>query len=378
MNRRNAKRRAAKWLSVAALVGSAIVLQSSSVRATSSNDPRGYFDSATRVSGGVRVQGWALDPNTSAAIEVHVYVDGQGSSIGLANRERQDVAAAYPGYGANHGFDAIVGPGASVCAYGINVGNGTNSLLGCLNVPVVPFGSLDVLTAQDDGMRVQGWAIDPDTSAPIDVHVYVDNRIVAGVNASLDRADVARSFPGLGAQHGYDIVVPNGSRVCTYGINQGAGNNSLLGCLDGTPRQTEPARMAQDLLSRVSDERSARGVSGLVWDENLASGARSWAEEMSRSGIRHSPGAGQDYGENIQYLSGATSGALHLNWMNSDDHRDNILWPAYGSVGIGVFCGDDGVVWAVQRFSNIDPAKEGPMDSPRDPIADADQGGLGC
>lgn len=370
--------RLVRALSVVVLAAGVLILPSSSLSAATAGSPWGYLDTATRVSGGLRVTGWAIDPNVSGSIEVHVYVDGTPYFIGAARANRPDVGAAHPQYGADHGFDAVVGAGSQVCAYGINVGRGTNMMLSCLTVPVDPLGKLDAVIPHGDGLRVQGWTIDPETSAPLGVHVYVDNRFVASGQASLHRADVGTNMAGYGAQHGYDLVVPNGFQVCTYGLNQGLGGNALLGCWRATPPAAGSDLMARDILTRVNDERAARGLPGFTWDENLAGGARSWAAEMSRSGMRHSAGAGPDYGENVQYITGASSGALHLNWMSSDAHRNNIVWPGYRSVGIGVFCGPDGVVWAVERFGNVDPAKQTPMGSPRDPIVHANAGGLAC
>jgi len=88
----------------------------------------------------VAVQGWTLDPDVAAPVEVHVYVDVVGTGLGAAAGARPDVAAAYPGYGPAHGFSASLAttPGSHrVCAYGINVGAGANSQLGCRTV-VVP------------------------------------------------------------------------------------------------------------------------------------------------------------------------------------------------------------------------------------------------
>jgi hypothetical protein len=54
---------------------------------------------------------------------------------------RPDIATAFPGYGAAHGFDVTLGglPAGkhTVCAYAINVGNGAASTqLGCKPVTV--------------------------------------------------------------------------------------------------------------------------------------------------------------------------------------------------------------------------------------------------
>ncbi|MGK2959282.1 MAG: CAP domain-containing protein [Acidimicrobiales bacterium] len=376
MSKRRKNRRVSRVLVAGALASSGVVLPAMAAGAAASPNPFGYVDTATRVANGARLTGWTIDPNTGAPVDVHIYVDGIAAAVVSANGTRGDVGQSYPNYGAAHGFDVVVPLGAQVCAYGINVGPGVNTVLGCQSIPVSPLGRIDSVARGAGGTRLNGWAIDPDTGAPVDVHVYVDNRFVASTSADVRRDDIAVNMPGYGVAHGFDTTVPNGSQVCAYGINQGAGSNSLLGC-----SQTAPAggnQIANDLMNRINGERAARGVGPLAWDENLAAGARDWAMEMSRSGMRHSPASGQNYGENIQYLSGATSGALHSKWMNSNAHRDNIVWPAYGSVGIGLYCAPDGVVWAVERFGQIDPAKQTPMGSPVNPIAHNDSGGPSC
>lgn len=367
------------------------VILPAGAEAEPSGNPVGYLDTVTAVSGGVRVTGWALDPNTVASVEVHIYVDGKGVSLGAASVARADVSAAYPGYGEARGFDAVVAYGSQVCAYGINQGPGTNVLLGCAPVPAVPFGHLDVVSRDVDGVHARGWAIDPDVQGPIDVHLYVDDHLGASGRASVVREDVATNIPGYGPAHGFDVIVPDGSSVCAYGINVGPGGNSLLGCAQVPPPSPAPPApvptgaspsgpdaMVGDLVARLNGERAARGLGALAWDEELAAGARAWAAEMGRSGMAHSPGAGVDYGENVQALSSATSGALHLTWMNSAGHRDNIVWPAYGSVGVGIYCAPDGVVWAVERFARIDPAKQTPMGSSPEPLVHGDKGGPAC
>jgi hypothetical protein len=202
--------------------------------------PFGQLDSAWQVLGGVRVSGWALDPDTAWPIEVHIYVDWSGANLGPASASRPDIGQVYPAYGPGHGFDAVVGapPGwHNVCAYGINVGGGVNMLLGCrqLMVDPSPFGQFDSAQQVVGGIRVSGWALDPETAWPVEVHIYVDN---GGTNLSYawnTRPDVGAyfSYAGYGANHGFDGVVgagPGAHWVCAYAINVGAGSNTSLGC----------------------------------------------------------------------------------------------------------------------------------------------------
>lgn len=99
-------------------------------------NPYGHVDVATAGPAGIRVAGWSIDPDTAASINVHVYVDDAGRSV-PASVKRPDVGAAYPAYGAAHGFDVTV-PAAkgarTVCVYGINTGPGSNTELGCTTV----------------------------------------------------------------------------------------------------------------------------------------------------------------------------------------------------------------------------------------------------
>ena len=201
-------------------------------------NPFGSLDVAQGVPGGVSVAGWAIDPDTTAPIQVHVYVDNAAIAL-TANANRPDVAAVFPAYGADHGYTAnlATGPGRhQVCAYGIDIGGGPNTQLACQTVVVPggnPFGSLDAVTTAPGTISIDGWAIDPDTTAPIQVHIYIDNAAVA-VTANGARPDVAAVFPAYGADHGYTAnlhAATGRHQVCAYGINIGSGNsNTQLAC----------------------------------------------------------------------------------------------------------------------------------------------------
>ena len=120
------------------------------------------------------------------------------------------------------------------CTTAVRVDNATrNHHRPCLTGS--PFGSLDSVTAVAGGVRVRGWSIDPNTSSPTRVHVYVDGRGRVAATANRTRNDVARVYPHAGAAHGFDVEVPDvapGARqVCVYAINAaGEGGNTLLGC----------------------------------------------------------------------------------------------------------------------------------------------------
>ncbi len=203
--------------------------------------PVGSFDWVLRAPGGVRVLGWALDPDRADPVEIHVYVDDVYAGQGIANQSRPDVGQRYPAYGNNYGFDITVPAPIGtrrVTLDAINQGPGAPySTLGTLTAQVGdrPFGWLDRVS--DTGVRsvrVQGWCLDPDTTDPIDVHVYVGNTFAGSGRADRARPDLAWGYPGYGPSHGFDVTVPavaGNHNVCVYAINVGSGTVSpIIGC----------------------------------------------------------------------------------------------------------------------------------------------------
>lgn len=206
--------------------------------------------------GSVSVSGWVLDPDVTAPIAVQVHVDGLIAGI-IADRDSSAAAASHPAYGLKHGFSATVqAPAGSrkVCVYGINTGLGSNTLLGCKTVTVAlpkgflpsgsPVGLLrsattaagSVATASSaaisGSVSIAGWVIDPDVIAPIAVQVHVDG-VIVGIMANQDSTAAVAKYPAYGLKHGFSTTVPAASgmrRVCVYGINTGAGSNTLLAC----------------------------------------------------------------------------------------------------------------------------------------------------
>ena len=209
--------------------------------------PIGNVESVRPGEGSVVVSGWALDPDTTASIQVHAYVDSTGVAF-TADAERSDVGRIYPANGSAHGFLSTLPaePGQrNVCIYAINTGAGGHTLLSCSVVTVgssnptpdlgrVPIGNIETIRGVPGGVEVGGWALDPDTSQPIQVHVYVDAAGTA-LAADLERADVGAAYPATGSNHGFMTTVPAASGahgVCVYGINTGPGGHAQLRCVE--------------------------------------------------------------------------------------------------------------------------------------------------
>lgn len=209
--------------------------------ATRLSTPFGNLEQPTLVPGGMRAAGWAIDPDTNAPVDAHLYVDGRPAAATTASGSRPDVAAAF-GRGDAHGFAVTLPLGAGphdVCAYGINTGPGdANPLLGCrrtVSPGSTPLGSLDAVDGATGSVQVRGWALDPDVTTGVAVHVYVDGTSRAAVPASSVRGDVGAAYPAFGASRGFSATVGGLARgqhqVCAYAVNAGPGStNPLLGC----------------------------------------------------------------------------------------------------------------------------------------------------
>jgi hypothetical protein len=203
-------------------------------------DPVGGLDRLVGGATTVDVAGWAVDTDTPTPIDVEISVDGASVATLPTDRVRADVGARYPGTGTRHGFTGSipVTPGThDICVNALNVGSGTvNTRLGCarVSVGVPPVGGINGLTrAAGLQARITGWAIDPDTTDPISVHVYVNGRVAGGLRADVNRPDVEKLYPASGPAHGFDGVFtlrPGSNQVCVYAINVAAGSNRGLGC----------------------------------------------------------------------------------------------------------------------------------------------------
>lgn len=104
------------------------------------NAPFGAVDAVTTAAGEVHAAGWALDRVLDTSVPVSVYVDGNPRVTQVAKLDRPDIATAFPGRGAAHGFDiGVSGVSAGthqVCLVAHNAGAGGSARIGCSTVTV--------------------------------------------------------------------------------------------------------------------------------------------------------------------------------------------------------------------------------------------------
>jgi hypothetical protein len=158
----------------------------------------------------------------------------------MANTSRPDVGRIY-GKGDNHGFQttlpSTIGP-HEVCVYGVDSWVALSRKVGCSSVDVNgrAFGALDIAVPSPGKITVTGWALDPNTSAPISVHVYAYGKGAQALTADGPRPDIGRIF-GKGDLHGFSGPVsasPGTHPVCVYAIDSWNGTNPLIKCTSVT------------------------------------------------------------------------------------------------------------------------------------------------
>ncbi len=216
-----------------------------------SGPPAGPLEKAEATEmGTIEVSGWMIDPDTLDPVTASVRVDGVTMATAPADIVRSGPNAAKPGYGDAHGYSFRlegIAPGShEVCVYGLNVGVNKQRQVACRTVQMPtgpPFGGIDQMTASPTtkGMvNVRGWAIDPDTDAPLRVHSYVDGVINQKVTADQTKANLAEYYSGFSAEHAFKFNIAGlaaGVRnICLYAINVGDGGTTNLGCRSVTVR----------------------------------------------------------------------------------------------------------------------------------------------
>ena len=125
-----------------------------------------------------------------------------------------------------------------------------------------------------------------------------------------------------------------------------------------TPSLTRPKddfdseSLAIDVIKLTNSERKEHGLNPLEIDEELMELAQTRAEEVSTKYSHERPdgttvvalGCGENVGAKASAEKQMTS------WMNSNDHRYNILLDRYKTIGVGCYKADNGNTYWVQIF----------------------------
>lgn len=137
-------------------------------------------------------------------------------------------------------------------------------------------------------------------------------------------------------------------------------------------RETRGGNLSNDeyqIHYLINNERRQKGLTDLYWDEDLARLARTYSREMAResffshydrdgnSVVERAEGADirgwSKIGENLFLCEGYNDFDVLAvrGWMNSPEHRRNILDRQFTTTGIGVAETRDGRVYITQVFT---------------------------
>ncbi|HEY8216850.1 MAG TPA: CAP domain-containing protein [Acidimicrobiia bacterium] len=128
------------------------------------------------------------------------------------------------------------------------------------------------------------------------------------------------------------------------------------GCAGGPPDGTAAA-----IFDATNASRASAGLPALQWDAQLSCLASEWSKVQGDSGSMYHRDLGavlassdyvsyQTIGENVLQGPADMSGsAMHSAWMNSPEHRANILSGAFSSFAVAVYYAN-GQVWATENF----------------------------
>jgi len=112
---------------------------------------------------------------------------------------------------------------------------------------------------------------------------------------------------------------------------------------------------AASFVSKANAERTSRGLPALRVATDLTAVAKHHSEDMAaKQSLYHNPNLGSEVsnwqvvGENVG--DGGTVQSIHDAFMNSPEHRANILARDYTEIGIGTVTDANGIIWVTQVF----------------------------
>lgn len=157
------------------------------------------------------------------------------------------------------------------------------SINSCNHLNCDPWGAFDSVSGGKGTLTVAGWAQDPNTTNPVNLHVYVDGVMAGSTTTNRARADIEAKYH-RGLSYGYKATFtasPGKHDVCVYAINVGAGtNNTHIGCKSvtvaplsafttkPTPTISGVLRVNETLTAHPGTWKPSGAAVGLQWKAN--------------------------------------------------------------------------------------------------------------
>lgn len=208
------------------------------------------------------------DVNDDVVIEYYLSdgekIDSDPDYIGHDDIDYSELTAGHSGY-EDKGFSVPADPGiynVTVCADTENVVSETDENNNCYDPPVVfevelgnqlPTGNFEYA----DCDIIKGWVKDPDTTNPINIHIYRDGAAGTGEFIGSTLANGYRGdLPYDDKNHGFTFQMPlkwkdgKSHSIYVYGIDSEGGTNPLL---PNSPREIQCAPLMQTVLTVINN-----------------------------------------------------------------------------------------------------------------------------
>ncbi len=211
---------------------------------TTAHNPKGRIGGFVATSRGIRVTGWAFDPDAPNTNDtVAAIVDGY-RTVSVTTRVASKTLVRLYGTGPTPGFDLTVPVTGrhTLCIVAGNLGTGLSTMLTCVGTPLgasagssaahSPVGKVTAARATSSTVTVTGWATDHDYYAQrLGVVLYLDGSPATTVATA--RTTISPRPAGSGPSASYSVTVPASPgthMACVWAVNIGLGANDYLGC----------------------------------------------------------------------------------------------------------------------------------------------------
>jgi uncharacterized protein YkwD len=222
---------------------------------------------------------------------------------------------------------------------------------GAVAAPRVSISISDRSVSLGDAVEIRGKVTPRSVGVRVQLQrkVGIAWRVVTTTRVRQDKSYSFRVVPPAGTTRFRAKTV--GNRQLRSGVSLAVAVRAIR---DVTPPPTLNA-VQRMILDQTNQERTARGLSPLVYSEGVEDAAQPWAEHMAATQtLEHNPNYSSQIpdgwsaaAENI--AEGYAPDAVVAAWMASAGHRENILGD-YTHLGVGYAVAADGTPYYVQNF----------------------------
>src|SRR3954454_7055952 len=140
---------------------------------------------------------------------------------------------------------------------------------------------------------------------------------------------------------------------------------TLLPIIAATTAPASADPLADRFLAKINALRASKGLGQLHTDGALTSFAQSWSDHMAavntlshNPALASAPGSWTKAGENVGV--GGDLDALFDAFVNSPHHYENLIDPAFNTIGIGVTVMANGTLYTTHDFEALPASTPAP------------------